>query len=205
MAHQQIVPADEAWPARLTATGPERDVAVSELRQLFYSRLQRTLSHKSGVDDALLEDVAQEALIKTLSALDQFEGRSRFTTWATTIAVRVAYTELRKRRWRDVSLDQLVEDGALDAAERIASNARADDRLLQNSLVEHLYRIIDVQLTKKQRTAVLAELQGMPLEEIGRRMGSNRNAVYKLTHDARKRLRLGLESAGYSASDLSTT
>ena len=40
------------------------------------------------------------------------------------------------------------------------------------------------------------------LEEIGRRMGSNRNAIYKLTHGARKRLRKALESAGYEAADV---
>ena len=44
--------------------------------------------------------------------------------------------------------------------------------------------------------------RGMPLAEIGRRMGSNRNAIYKLTHDARKRLKQGLEAAGYDARDL---
>ena len=65
-----------------------------------------------------------------------------------------------------------------------------------------MYRIIAMDLTEKQRTALLAEFKGMPQEEIGRRMGSNRNAVYKLTHDARKRLKQGLESAGYSATDL---
>ena len=65
-----------------------------------------------------------------------------------------------------------------------------------------MYGVIERELTEKQRTALLAELKGMPLEEIGRRLGSNRNAVYKLTHDARKRLKKHLEAAGYSAADL---
>ena len=50
--------------------------------------------------------------------------------------------------------------------------------------------------------ALLAELGGMPQEEIGRRMGSNRNAVYKLTYDARRRLKRGLEAKGYTDSDV---
>ncbi len=57
-------------------------------------------------------------------------------------------------------------------------------------------------LTEKQRQTLLAELNGMPQEEIGRRMGSNRNAVYKLAHDARKRLKQGLEAAGYTVADM---
>ncbi len=50
--------------------------------------------------------------------------------------------------------------------------------------------------------AMTAELGGMPLEEIVRRMDSNVNAVYKLLHDARKRLKRGLETAGYAAEDV---
>lgn len=36
-------------------------------------------------------------------------GESRFTTWAQRISVRVALTELRRLRWRDVSLDEALE------------------------------------------------------------------------------------------------
>ena len=72
----------------------------------------------------------------------------------------------------------------------------------RKALIEMVYEIIREQLTQKQRDALLAELKGMPQEEIGRRMGSNRNAIYKLTHDARKRLKAGLEAAGYTADDV---
>ena len=50
--------------------------------------------------------------------------------------------------------------------------------------------------------AKLAELRGMPQDEIARHLGSNRNALYKLTHDARKRLKRGLEAAGFTAEDI---
>jgi RNA polymerase sigma-70 factor (ECF subfamily) len=58
-------------------------------------------------------------------------------------------------------------------------------------------------LTAKQRDALLAELRGMPQDEIARHLGSNRNALYKLTHDARNRLKRGLEAAGFTAEDIS--
>jgi len=45
----------------------------------------------------------------------------------------------------------------------------------------------------------------MPQAEIGRHLGSNRNAIYKLAHDARKRLKHGLEGAGYGAQDIQAT
>ena len=64
---------------------------------------------------------------------------------------------------------------------------------------------IEHDLTEKQRTALLAELKGMPQDEIARQLGSNRNAIYKLTHDARKKLRAALEAAGYTALDVAAT
>jgi RNA polymerase sigma-70 factor (ECF subfamily) len=67
-----------------------------------------------------------------------------------------------------------------------------------------MHRVIQNELTEKQKTALLAELKGMPQEEIVRHLGSNRNAVYKLTHDARKRLKQGLEAAGYGADDINS-
>ena len=45
----------------------------------------------------------------------------------------------------------------------------------------------------------------MPQDEIARHLGSNRNAIYKLTHDARKNLKKGLEAAGYTAEDVLAT
>ena len=195
---------DDSWVDRLTASGLVRDDALAALRVILISRLRKAFQGHRGVDEALIEDVAQDALIKTLDNLAQFQEKSRFTTWATTIAVRVAFTELRRRHWRDVSLEQILEDAPPGAEQTIDMTPGPQVELERKAFVEEMYRIVDNQLTEKQRTALLAELNGMPLEEIGRRMDSNRNAIYKLTHDARKRLKQGLEAAGFSLADLQT-
>ena len=41
-------------------------------------------------------------------------------------------------------------------------------------------------------------MDGLPVEEIARRTSSNRNAVYKLIHDARIKLRDGFAELGIS-------
>jgi RNA polymerase sigma-70 factor (ECF subfamily) len=46
-------------------------------------------------------------------------------------------------------------------------------------------------------------LRGMPLEEVARRMGTNRNALYKLLHDARVRVKTRLDQEGISYADIS--
>src|SRR5258708_18294245 len=75
--------------------------------------MRRALYHGAGADDGLLEDVVQDALVPCLERLPQFEGRSRFLTWAMAVAVRVAMSALRRRRWKDVSLDEMVADADL--------------------------------------------------------------------------------------------
>jgi len=41
----------------------------------------------------------------------------------------------------------------------------------------------------------------VPLPQIAEKLGSNTNSLYKLVHDARKKLRSGLEAAGYTVDD----
>ena len=193
----------KSWVERLSSSGSVQDDALSELRTILKRRLTLSLRTRPKVDSAFIEDMAQEALVTILGSLNQFQGRSQFTTWATTIAVRKAFTELRRYRWKDVSLDHLLEEQETLAS--VVDTGQSPDLATEkNVFVAAMYQVINKQLTKKQRTVLLAELEGMPLEEIGRRIGSTRNAIYKLGHDARKRLKEGLMRSGYSALDLAS-
>ncbi len=59
------------------------------------------------------------------------------------------------------------------------------------------------ELTERQRQALVAvTINGMPLEEAARCMGTNRNALYKLLHEARKRLKERLVAEGLSPQDV---
>jgi RNA polymerase sigma-70 factor (ECF subfamily) len=160
------------------------------------------LSHRATADDAFLEDAVQDALVRILDRLPQFEGRSRFLTWATSIAIRVAMSELRRQRWKDVSLDAVIAGADLAPERAIDHDPGPDARWEREAILDAMHELIRNGLTEKQRAALLAELRGMPQDEIARHLGSNRNAVYKLTHDARKRLKRGLETAGFTAEDV---
>jgi RNA polymerase sigma-70 factor (ECF subfamily) len=57
-------------------------------------------------------------------------------------------------------------------------------------MLERVRRIIEEELTDRQRQAlILLGVQDMPMEDAARRLKTNRNALYKLLHDARLRLR----------------
>jgi RNA polymerase sigma factor (sigma-70 family) len=191
-----------SWIHDLRAGGPVQAEALTDLRGLLLRGLAKSFQARGDTDQAFVEDVVQQALVHILDHLEQFQGRSRFTTWAMVIAVRLAMSALRRKRWQDVSLESMTASiegaPAWDRADTTSPAQHAE----QHAMVETLSRLIDETLTEKQWMALTAELGGMPLEEIARRMGSNVNAVYKLLHDARQRLKHGLETAGYTAEDV---
>lgn len=196
---------NETWLAHLDGTSPDQQAALSDLREALLHGLRRALSHRAGADDASLEDTVQDSLVRILERLPQFEGRSRFLTWAISIAIRVAMSELRRRRWKDVSLDEVIAGADLASGRAIDDEPGPDARWERAAILDAMHEVIRDDLTAKQRAAMLAELRGMPQDEIARHLGSNRNAIYKLTHDARKRLRRGLEAAGFAAEDIRAT
>jgi RNA polymerase sigma-70 factor (ECF subfamily) len=147
--------------------------------------------------------MAQEGVLKVLGGLATFRGESRFTTWAVAVAVRVAFTELRRARWRDVSLDRLVED----APARLPAAPPGDgsSQEARQAILAEMHRVLESGLTDRQRRALVAELRGMPQAEIAAQMGLTRNALYKLTHDARQNLKRGLEEAGIGGDQVRET
>ena len=184
---------EEDWIRRLRDPA-ERDEAISELREILVRGLDRSLSKRYGTG-IQAEDVVQDALIKILDSLDQFQGRSRFATWAMTIATRIGISQLRRKHFQDVSLDAVSKDNGL-AFDVPSPGQPTETEFDQNRLIAKLRELIDRELSDKQKLATHAILEGMPVEEIAARTGSNRNAVYKLIHDARARLREGFEKSG---------
>lgn len=185
--------------------GNDRNAALAELRSILLAGLDAGLrrgSRSPAVAD--LEDFVQEALIRITANLSSFRGDSHFTTWANRIAVRVAFSEMRRKYWNEVSLDAILETDGLLSAEPVADDGISQpDRLVGDRMLEHLLaRIIRQDLSERQRQALTAVIAGMPIEEVARRMQTNRNALYKLLHDARKRIRMALEREGVVEEEL---
>ena len=184
------------WLAELRQAGASGDASRRELREFLVVSLARALSIK-GVSRDHCEDFAQDALLRISAKLDDFRGDSAFTTWALAIAMRIAFDELRRKRWKDVSLDDLTSPPT-PAASR---TPRYDQDLARERVLATLREVIDRELTDKQRAMILAELGGMPQAEIAARMNMTRNAVYKLGHDVRRKLKQRLEDKGITQDD----
>jgi RNA polymerase sigma-70 factor (ECF subfamily) len=194
---------NQEWLAELK--GPEQEEALADLRAFLVRGLGYALASYQDVKQANIEDFVQDALLRIMGALDTFRGESKFTTWAQKIAVRVAFTEMRRSRWKDTSLDDIVDSQGTGFVPDmlVDTSAGPDQQATQRIFIETLQRLIATELTEKQRQALVAtQIRGMPMEEVARRMGSNRNALYKLLHDARQRLKKKLEAEGLSTEEV---
>jgi RNA polymerase sigma-70 factor (ECF subfamily) len=186
--------------------GPNRDVALEDLRTILVRGLTYALSSRIQNDlETFVEDFVQDALLRILDKLDTFRGESKFTTWAQKVAVRVAFTELRRQRWKDISLEDIIPEESGDFTPSILADPNPDPekRAQQTMLGEMIQDMIENELTDLQRKAMLAIMAGgMPLEEVAERLGTNRNALYKLIHDARKRMQQRLQARGMTAQEV---
>lgn len=195
---------NQDWPSRLrNSAAQERDQAIEELRAYLVRGLTRALAHRYGgrVD---VEDVAQLAILKILCSLDSFRGRSKFETWAMSVAVRIGISELRRSYYRTVSLGALASDDGVQFDLPDKKSLGETNQEEQQALFTLLQTLIEDALSDRQRTAIRGTLAGLSVEVIAERLDSNRNAVYKLVHDARLRLRHGFEEAGVTAEDMLT-
>lgn len=201
---------NEEWISDLQSEGTQRDAALADLRQAILNGLPYALNKWLPTNDPrftpLAEEVAQDTLLRVLDRLDTFEGRSQFTTWVHKIAVRIALTELRRKRWENFSLEEIIEgeEGFPMGSLMIDHQASSPEEQAEGAdMMQRLQRIIAEELTDKQHQAMVAiAIKGMPFEEVARRMGTNRNALYKMMHDTRLRLKHRLAQEGLTPEDV---
>ena len=200
---------NERWLQDLAESGEAQEAALADLRQIIQRGLPYALSQwLSPADpafDALAEDTTQETLLRVLDKLHTFQGRSKFTTWVHKIAVRVALTELRRKRWQNISLDGMAEASSdMEALDIFEEDSPSPESITeQHELMARIGTIIEEALTENQRKALVAVgIQGVPTAEVARQMGTNRNALYKLIHDGRLALKKALAEEGLTPEDI---
>jgi RNA polymerase sigma-70 factor (ECF subfamily) len=201
------------WIAALQSTGIDQATALTDLRTYLRRAalftLRRARHHVGhlgpGALEALAEDCAQEALTAILQHLQDFRGKSRFTTWAYAFAVNIALIAARRERWATVSLDRILDDG-VPMSMTHSDNTNDPDperRALQAEVAAVVHEGIDAHLTPRQQRVLRAlVVEQIPLDEIVRHWGSNRNAIYKLVHDARLKLKRHLVSRGFDLDEI---
>jgi RNA polymerase sigma-70 factor (ECF subfamily) len=201
---------NEEWLRALRADRIEQDDALKDLRETILRAMRAYLAADSGYRSEevgqIAEDCAQETLLKIRQKIDTFRGESRFTTWATSIAIRILLGELRRRRWKHLSIQhsRIGHDLPNQPIEPLQSRDPDPELALQQDEVwRNLRTVIEEELTARQRYVLIASVfQGMPLDLVADRLGTNRDNVYKVLHDARKKLKICLSKRGLTQEEI---
>jgi RNA polymerase sigma-70 factor (ECF subfamily) len=195
-------PTEIPWVDRLRAEGAGGEAAVAELHDLLLraarfevERRAAELPHLRGGDlEDLAQQAADDALMAVLRKLDDFRGEARFTTWAYKFALLEAAVKVRRRAWqgREVPLEA-------EAWSRLPAAGSAGRPAEDAELLAALREEIEGSLTPRQREVLVAvALNGVPIDVLAERLGSNRGALYKNLHDARRNLRGALAGRGFA-------
>ena len=181
--------------------------AVKQLRQKLIRGLKPALHKYADRElEQFVEDVAQDALLKIQDNIDSFRGESKLTTWAMKIAVREGLTELRLKRYNDISIDDLKpgdESREVFSLSVAGDEPQPDRRAHESQLMEKMMRIIDQELTDKQKTAIRGiMIEDLPVTVVAKQMDTNRNALYKLIYDARLKLKNRFEMEGIDPDEM---
>lgn len=190
------------WLERLGTTGPRRDAAVAELHALLLkaarfeiNRRRASLPHLRGNDqEDLAQQSADDALLAVLAKLNDFRGEARFTTWAYKFALLEASVKVRRRAWQRREIPIAEGAWAMVADTAGSTGTHVEHTELFGALREE----IENALTKRQREVLVAvTLDDVPIDVLAERLDTTRGALYKVLHDARRKLRTALAERGF--------
>lgn len=200
---------NDIWVQTIEAGGHEAATALVDLRDFIlrgvrgYLRTRTDLT-RLGINnlEQLAQDVVQEALIKIQAKLDTFRGKSKFTTWATKIAINHLISELRRRRWRDISLHTVIDEGTtLEQIIAVGPGHPSNPAVSaeRDMIWQRVIWVLENELSDRQREAMVAtQLNNIPMNEVAKMLNTNTNNIYKLIHDARLKLKKVLLTEGLS-------
>ena len=202
---------NQEWIQDLRSRGEQQNAAIQDLGSILLKAalftFQRQLGGRAQFSQLeiqqLAEDCAQDALVTILKHLDDFRGESQFLTWAYKFAINISLTTARRERWKGVSLDLLEEQSTQDGwLSEYLPMADPEGAAIRKEVRQIITETIQNELTEKQRLVLkLMVFDETPMDVVVEYLNTNRNAVYKLLHDARTKLKLSLQSHGIGAAE----
>ncbi len=145
-------------------------------------RVHRTLYRILG-SNRDMEDLVQEAFLEVFRSIARFRGDSTLATWCATIATRVAWAYIGRRKPATTTLDLIPEmaDDASDARDHVAARDAA----------RRLYAALDKIPVAQRVPFALATIEGLPLTEVAALTRSTlvatKTRVWRARRDLEKR------------------
>jgi len=144
-------------------------------------RTARAIVH----DEAEVEDVMQEAYVLAYRHLDQFAGRSRFSSWLTTITAREAIARSRKMRRQPLLDDPWVDDDGQGDLVMSTPVRDPENIAIDRELATALEEAVDALPPIYRAVFVLRAVEELSAAESAEILGINEATVKTRLHRAR--------------------
>jgi len=133
-------------------------------------------------NDEETEEVVQEAYVRAYEHLYQFEGRAKFSTWLTKIAVYEAYARVRSHQ-RMTDSDKFISD-------LVAASDRSPEQKAFDSEMKSLLEVMVDALPEDYRTVLMMrDIEGMSTSETAEALSITEENVKVRLFRARALLR----------------
>lgn len=142
-----------------------------------------------NVQDA--EDILQETFIKAFNNIDQFEGRSKISTWLYRIAVNESLMLLRKRKGNTIQLDAPLEtdDGDLIPRQIVDWCCLPEKELMNTETRDHIQEAVKTLSDANRAAFILRDVEGLSTQETAEALDISESAVKVRLMRARMQLR----------------
>jgi RNA polymerase sigma-70 factor (ECF subfamily) len=178
------------------------DHALFEVLMRRYNQRLYRIARAILRNDGEAEDVMQQSYVEAYSHLGQFEGRAKFSTWLTKIAVYEALARVRRRvREAPLGRQSKAKGEEEDTMGRIRSKEPSpEQQASQGELRKLLESAIESLPATYRSVVVLRDVEGMSTAETAECLGLREDAVKTRLHRARALLRKKLyDRAGVTA------
>ena len=136
--------------------------AATTLHDRVRPQVDRTVRRLLGAGDVAREDVAQLAMIELVTTIDRYRADCSLDTWTSTIAARVVYKHIRRRKTERRIFSAL--DADLLAASR--STSRPGREVVLRGVTRRVLAHLDTMDQGKVWAFVLHDVHGYDLREI---------------------------------------
>lgn len=144
-------------------------------------------------DQALAEDLAQEAFLRVYNARHRYRPDARFTTWLYRIATNLALNAIRDTRGRQPQSGNVRPEDGEARLEFVDPRVSVEQELIETDRGRMIRKAIE-SLPENQRAAVvLHKYQDVDYRQIAGILNVSESAVKSLLFRAYETLRLRLE------------
>ena len=147
----------------------------------------------------LARDLVQDTFLRVVKHAQRYQQQALVKTWVYTIARNLCIDHLRKKRGREISLDQ-PQGSSDDFNLHLVLPTSTDDGLQHSSQTQTMQRVEEAlsQINPSQREVfILREIQGYKFHEIADILGESENTI-------KSRMRYALKALQAQLSDYKT-